>query len=57
MTTIHLSTGGLNILAQTVALLEYVAFLEWVLPCWRKCVTVWVGFETLLLAVWKPVFH
>ena len=25
-------------------------------PCWRKCVTVGVGFETLLLAAWKSVF-
>ena len=25
-------------------------------PCWRRCVTVWVGFETLLLDAWKAVF-
>jgi hypothetical protein len=25
-------------------------------PCWRKCVTVGVGFKTFILAAWKPVF-
>jgi hypothetical protein len=29
-----------------------VALLEWVWPCWRKCVTVWVGNVILLLAAW-----
>jgi hypothetical protein len=29
---------------------------EWVWPCWRKCVTVGVGFEALLLAACKTVF-
>jgi hypothetical protein len=27
-----------------------MASLEWVWPCWRNCVIVGVGFETLLLA-------
>jgi hypothetical protein len=27
-----------------------VALLEEVWPCWRKCVTVDVGFKTLILA-------
>ena len=26
-------------------LLGSVSLLEWVWPCWRKCVTVGVGFE------------
>ena len=40
-------------LAKGVALLAGVTLLEWVWPCWRKCVTVGVGFATLFLAVWK----
>ena len=28
-----------------VALLGGMALLEWVWPCWRKCVTVEAGFE------------
>jgi hypothetical protein len=31
-----------------------VAQLE-VWPCWSRCVTVDVGFKTLVLAAWKPV--
>jgi len=34
---------------------------EWhywkVWPCWSRCVTVGVSFETLILAPWKLVFH
>ena len=30
-----------------------VALLEWVWPYWRKCFTVGVGFETLLIAAWS----
>jgi hypothetical protein len=26
-------------------------------PCWSRCITVGVGFETLILATWKLVFH
>jgi hypothetical protein len=37
-------------LAQGVALLGGVA-------CWSRCVTVGVGYKTLLLASWKAVFH
>jgi hypothetical protein len=33
-----------------------VSLLKQVWPCWTKCITVRVGFETLLLASWKPVF-
>jgi hypothetical protein len=43
-------------LAQGMALLEGVALLEWVWPCWSRCVTVVVGYKTLILASWKPVF-
>jgi hypothetical protein len=25
-------------------------------PCWSRCVTVGVGFKTLILAAWKSVF-
>ena len=34
-----------------------VALLKWAWPCWRKYVTVGMGFETLLLllATWKTV--
>ena len=39
--------------AQGVALLEGMALLEWVWPFWSKCVTVGVGFKTLILAAWK----
>ena len=35
--------------AQGVALLE-------VWPCWGRCVTVGVGYKTIILAAWKPVF-
>jgi len=34
-----------------------VALLEWVWPCWSGCVTVNVGFKTLILVAWKPVFR
>ena len=44
-------------MAQGGALLGGVASLEWVWPCWRKYVTVGVGFETFLLASWKSVFY
>jgi len=44
-------------LPQGVALFGGVALLEWMWPCWSKCVTVGVGFKTLLLAAWKSVFH
>jgi hypothetical protein len=30
--------------------------VEWVWPCWGKCATVGVVFETFLLASWKLVF-
>jgi hypothetical protein len=43
-------------LAQGVALFGDVALLEWVWPCWSRCVTVGVGFKTFILAAWKPVF-
>ena len=35
---------------QGVVVLGGVALLEEVWLCWKKCVTVGVGFETLLLA-------
>jgi hypothetical protein len=31
--------------------------LEWVWPCWRKCITVGMGFETLLLTAWEAVIY
>ncbi len=31
-----------------------VVLLVW--PYWRKCVTVGMGFETLLVVIWEPVF-
>ena len=37
-------------LAQGAALLGGVAMLEEVCPCWKKHVTLGVGFESLLLA-------
>jgi hypothetical protein len=43
--------------AQGVALLGGVALLEWMWPCWSRCVTVGVSFKTLILAAWKLVFH
>ena len=36
-------------LAQGGALLEGVALLEWVWPYWSRCVTVGMGFRTLIL--------
>ena len=33
-----------------------VVLLEEVWLCWSRCVTVGVGFKTLILAAWKPVF-
>jgi hypothetical protein len=48
--------GGLNMLGpQRVALLGGMALLEGLWPCWRKCFTVGVDFETFLLATWKIV--
>jgi len=41
---------------QGVALLGGVTLLELVWPCWSRCVTVGMGFKTLTLAAWKPVF-
>jgi hypothetical protein len=35
-------------LAQGVALLGGVALLEWVWPCWSRCVTVGVGNKILI---------
>ena len=37
-------------LAQGVALLEGVVLLEWVWSRWCRCVSVGVGFKTLILA-------
>ena len=34
--------------AQGVAALEGMALLEWMWPCWSECVTVGVGFKTLI---------
>jgi hypothetical protein len=38
---------------------ECVQFREWhyfeVCPCWSRCVDVGIGFETLLLDIWKLV--
>ena len=53
--------GGLNMLVpaggtiRRCGLVEAgVASSEWAWPCWS--VTVGVGFKTLTLAAWKPVF-
>ena len=57
LSTFNWSCAGLNMLgAWEVALLRGVALMEWVWPCWRKCVTVGVGFEMFLLTTWKSVF-
>jgi hypothetical protein len=42
-------------LTKEVELLEGVALLEWVWPCWSRCVTVGVGYKSLILAAWKSV--
>jgi hypothetical protein len=42
-------------LVQGVALLEDLALLEEVWPCWSRCITVGLGFNTLLLTTWKAV--
>jgi hypothetical protein len=42
--------------AQGVALLDGVALLEWVGPCWSRCVTVGMGLETLTPVAWESVF-
>ena len=39
-----------------VTLLGGVTLLEQVWPCWKNCLSVGVGFETLLLAKWEPVW-
>jgi hypothetical protein len=39
-----------------MALKEGMPLLEWVWPCWIRCVTEGVGFKTFILASWKPVF-
>jgi hypothetical protein len=38
-----------------MALLVGVALMEEVCPCWKKYVTMGVGFETLPTAAWKTV--
>ena len=38
----------------SICLPQRVALWE-VWLCWRKCVTVGMGFETLLLAAWKSL--
>jgi hypothetical protein len=43
-------------LAQGVVLLG-MFLLEQVWPCWRKLITMGMGFETLLLATWKTVCY
>jgi hypothetical protein len=41
--------GGLNMFGPwEVSVLGGVASLEWMWPCWRKFITVGVGFEALL---------
>jgi hypothetical protein len=42
-------------LGQGMALLEGEALLEYVWPCWSTCVTVDVGFMTLILVAWNSV--
>jgi hypothetical protein len=41
---------GLSILGPGNALLEGMVLLEYVWPCWSRCIIVSVGFKTLLLA-------
>jgi hypothetical protein len=43
--------------AQGAAPLEGMTLLEQMWPCWSRCVTVGVGFKTLILTAWKSVFH
>ena len=43
-------------LAQEVGLLEGVALLELVWPCWSRRDIVDVSFKTLILTAWKSVF-
>jgi hypothetical protein len=43
-------------LLQGMTILEGLALLEWVWPSWSRCVTVDVGFKTLILVAWKSVF-
>ena len=43
--------------SQGMALLGGVALLEWVWPCWRKCVTVEVGFEVSYAQAMPSVTH
>ena len=58
----HIYCDGLNMRGP-----QEVAFVGEVWPCWRKCVTVGVGFEVLcstlpsaaettLLVAWKAIF-
>ena len=39
-----------------VALFGCVSLLVYVWPCWSRCVTVVMVFNTLALAAWKQVF-
>jgi hypothetical protein len=39
-----------------ICLAQGMVLLGGVWPCWRKCATVGLGFKTLILASWKPVF-
>jgi hypothetical protein len=55
LSTFNWSCAGLNMLgAWEVALLRGVALMEWVWPCWRKCVTVGVGFVILCPSSIQP---
>ena len=48
--------GGLNMLGMGNGTIRKYGFVGIGVALWRKCVTVKVGFEILLLAVWKSVF-
>jgi hypothetical protein len=48
--------GGLNILAPESVTIWRCGLIGVVGPCWRKCVPMGVGFKTLILAAWEPVF-
>ena len=47
---------GLYMLSPGSGTREGVALMEYVRPCWSRCVTVALGFNTLILAAWKSVF-
>ena len=47
--------GGLHMFYPGIGTVRKCGLVEWLWSCWSRCITVGVGFTTLILASWKPV--